>query len=107
MYDSTFRVRPHRIGPNLAGQKRSNAWGLHDMLGNVGEWCWDGYDADYYKQSPANDPTGPQRSLFRVVRGGSYADDLQHAQSASRQRYGPVLQDSFVGFRVARFQSGG
>lgn len=42
------------------GQKKPNAWGLYDMEGNVREWVEDLYSANYYKTSPAVDPTGPQ-----------------------------------------------
>ena len=54
------------------GKKLTNRLALHDMLGNVGEWCWDAYDKDYYKQSPRDDPTGPDatEAAFRVIRAG-------------------------------------
>ena len=55
------------------GQKRPNAWGLYDMHGNVEEWCWDGYEADYYsKKPPAADPLGPSQTASRVNRCGCW-----------------------------------
>jgi formylglycine-generating enzyme required for sulfatase activity len=66
------------------GRKRPNAWGLHDMHGNVWEWCLDGYDTDYYKESPTNDPRGPEQSYTQVIRGGSWNKRPWAARSAHR-----------------------
>jgi formylglycine-generating enzyme required for sulfatase activity len=88
------------------GQKRPNAFGLHDMHGNVWEWCWDPYDENYYGQSPGADPPGPSQAASRVIRGGSWINNPPHVRSAFRLSAPPGHRNIDVGFRLARAPSG-
>src|SRR4051812_24244181 len=89
------------------GQKRPNAWGLYDMHGNVEEWCWDGYEADYYsKKPPAADSPGPSQAAFRVNRGGCWRLGPPRCRSAYRVGQAPGNWSAVLGFRVARVLSG-
>jgi formylglycine-generating enzyme required for sulfatase activity len=112
------------------GQKKPNAWGLYDMLGNVREWVEDVYVRGYYSNSPLADPTGPdagqaaqagpgRRGTFGrgnfgrgrggrmrqlpVVRGGAWDNPATYVRFSARYHYyGPTLRVSDIGFRVAR-----
>jgi sulfatase modifying factor 1 len=85
------------------GLKKPNAFGLYDMHGNVSEWCSDSYyGADYYKQSPEQDPQGPESGSSRVVRGGSWNDDSHLTRSANRNWYDVDFRYSYFGFRLVR-----
>jgi formylglycine-generating enzyme required for sulfatase activity len=116
--DATLKEKEKRLNlPTIAGRDgfvytapvgrlRANAFGLYDMHGNVWEWCWDGYRADYYKDSPGADPSGPPGASDRVIRGGSWTCNPVHARSAARNGLAPDFRDFNQGFRVARVRSG-
>lgn len=82
------------------GRKAPNAWGLHDMHGNVWEWCqgW----RDDYSAGKAVDPEGPPGELLRVIRGGSWGNYAEGCRSASRSGLTPGYSINRVGFRVTR-----
>jgi serine/threonine-protein kinase len=83
------------------GQKKPNAWGLHDVHGNVCEWCADWYGENYYKASPLSNPVGPPSGLHRVFRGGCCVHEVWRCRSAHRGDFGPGSGTDGLGFRVS------
>ncbi len=110
-------------GTHKVGTKKPNPWGLHDMYGNVMEWCVDQYQKDYYssvaKMSPALWPVlvPNDKRWSHVARGGSWADAAAQCRSAARRASDPswmqhdpqqpksiwwLTKFDVIGFRVAR-----
>lgn len=81
--------------------KKPNGLGLYDMSGNVWEWTEDYFDFDYYQVSPKNDPYGPDMSYWKVIRGGSFAEDPHKIRTLFRYALEPPARLHNVGFRLA------
>jgi formylglycine-generating enzyme required for sulfatase activity len=81
------------------GQKQANMWGLHDMYGNVWEWCLDWYGN--YPSGSVSDITGSTYGSRRVVRGGCWGNDATFCRSAYRDYFAPDHRGSYLGFRLA------
>jgi len=88
-----------RMKTTPVGSFPANAWGLHDMHGNLWQWCQDWYGD--YPENDVVDPQGPNAGDCRVLRGGGWGEYPQRFRSASRHRYEPGNQFSFYGLRVA------
>ncbi|MFC1489867.1 SUMF1/EgtB/PvdO family nonheme iron enzyme [Candidatus Latescibacterota bacterium] len=87
--------------PVDVGSYPANPFGLHDMSGNVIEWCNDW--VEYYTSESAENPIGPPTGSDRVIRGGSWGVSANNCQSAVRFPYGPPhYTDYYSGFRVVR-----
>ena len=94
-YDENSGKRSHRVG-----RKAANAWGLHDLLGNVAEWVGDRYGR--YLGGAVTDPAGLGSGSARVFRGGGWNNNARDCRSGSRNRVSPGDRYEDLGFRLLR-----
>ena len=99
---NTIRSRDGYVFTAPVGEYSANDFGLHDMHGNVWEWCGDWYGKDYYSSAERDDPRGPDEGADRAYRGGGWGDSSRSCRSAFRNRNSPDFRDFSLGFRVLR-----
>ena len=84
------------------GNKNSNSLGVHDMSGNVSEWCQDWYDKEYYEKSKKNNPKGPYKGTLKTIRGGAWKNTSKALKVFARSSNYPSSKSQFVGIRLAK-----
>jgi formylglycine-generating enzyme required for sulfatase activity len=84
------------------GQKQPNVYGLYDMLGNVWEWCMDGFNKDWYSKMPERNPANSGNHPHRIVRGGGWNNNPASIRVSNRIKFEPTYWDNNMGFRCSK-----
>ncbi len=98
--DAHFKHSVAQTKTHAVGRFPANAFGLHDVHGNVFEWVSDWYHDYYYFDTAGTDPTGPVGGDLKVIRGGSWVDASVDCRSAARKAQHPDRPTNTIGFRV-------
>jgi len=103
---ATFDAKNYVYNTNdtqAIGGFEPNSYGIYDMAGNVYEWVNDWYDPSYYKYSPEENPKGPDKGEYKILRGGSWYDtDEDRLMTVFRYMSSPTDRSYTYGFRCAK-----
>src|SRR5262249_31840950 len=77
-------------------------YGAYDMAGDGWGWVSDWYDANYYRNSPAQNPPGPASGEEAVIRGGGWSSRALNLRAPNRDKATPTTRQGYIGFRCAK-----
>jgi formylglycine-generating enzyme required for sulfatase activity len=103
----TFRRHFKKLGfkvlePVDSMEEGASPYGAHHMAGNVWEWVADWFDGDYYRNSPRENPPGPETGISKVLRGGNWYFKAYYMRTTYRFNERPEKFNIWQGFRCAR-----
>ncbi|MBN1232414.1 MAG: SUMF1/EgtB/PvdO family nonheme iron enzyme [Candidatus Coatesbacteria bacterium] len=93
------------LGPVPVGSFGANDYDVFEMAGNAAEWCKDWYQADFYDYKKGVHPAGPDKGIYKVIRGGSFLSKADEIRCSSRDKAKPEYSRIDVGFRVVRLSA--
>jgi serine/threonine-protein kinase len=99
---NNYETGPNQTTPVGSYPQGVSPFGVHDMAGNVWEWCADWYDGNYYRSAPSKNPTGPSSGNYRALRGGSWLYVDNDCRAAVRNDNAPAVRNSNDGFRCVQ-----
>ncbi len=82
-------------------EKGKSDYGVHDLSGNVSEWVKDWHDPEYYLFSPKENPQGPEKGKYKIIRGGNWRNGPEDVRLTYRNATVPKVRNKTVGFRCA------
>ena len=83
-------------------EKGKSDYGIYDLSGNASEWVHDWHFPEYYLFSPKENPQGPEKGQYKIIRGGNWRNSIEYVDLTYRNATTPRMRNTGVGFRCAK-----